>query len=170
MHLSDDSLSSDSEDYSSESTEYSSDESELISEESLTESERDRREEAERRKIEELNRYTYDTYATSDTYSPGTVSLIPNDNKQDPDIFGLVRMLDDDHLTQEFLKEYNLRPKGIEQPGDRGRGHPVAGEYFGICSELVPPFNPAKPECRGKVTSTTRKSKKNDRDVLYYYQ
>jgi hypothetical protein len=78
-------------------------------------------------------------------------------------------MLDDDKTTQEFLKEYNLRPKGIELPAEIGPGHPVVGEYFGICSELVPPFNPTKPDCRGKVTTKTRKSKKNDRDVLYYY-
>jgi hypothetical protein len=97
------------------------------------------------------------------------VNLKP-DIVKDPDMFEIVRILSDDKLTQDLLKEFNLRPRGTDLPNIAGPGHPVVGDYFGVCSELIPKFNTSKPDCRGKVTTKTRKSKKNEQDILYYYQ
>jgi hypothetical protein len=86
-------------------------------------------------------------------------------------MFSFVRVLDNDTLTHNLLKEFNLRPAGRELPlGPPRAGQPVKNDFFGICSELDPKFNLSKPDCRGKVTMVTRRSKKNERDVLCYYR
>jgi len=88
----------------------------------------------------------------------------------DPDIFNLVRILDNDQLTQDLLKEFSLRPSGRELPVGPQMGQPVKNEFFGICSQLNTIFNSSKPDCQGKVTLVARKSKKNERDTLRYYR
>ena len=137
-------------------------------EESETEDNEEESEEARLRRERELNRYTYDTFPVDGRYSPNMFNVLPNDLPNDHDLFSFVRLLSNDNELQSFLKEIDMRPKGRELPEARNAGHPVVGDFFGICKDLN--FNPQKPVCTGKVSSKTRVSKKNPNDTLYYYQ
>jgi len=114
----------------------------------------------------ELSKYTYDDFPFDGTYCPGLVDLSPV-LKKDPDLFQLVHILQTDESLQELLKSANLRPKRVDLPAAPQMGQPVKGDYFGTCQELK--FNDKKPDCKGRVTSKSRPSKKNPKDLLYYY-
>ena len=86
--------------------------------------------------ITDLGQYSYDTFPFDGSYRPGVVQLSSNELEKDPDLFQLVRILQNPEHLQRILKASNLRPTGTALPDVPLVGHPVKGDYFGICSEL----------------------------------